>query len=310
MGVVRKGAKMETSSIGTGSPDQSDHQAKRRSAASQFRKLAFLLACLYIGIGAVVLSPLYSEMALRPTSLQSFGDFEKLDHILNAKRQEVFIEAVDGQKMHGWFFKNPDAQKVIVMSHGNAGNILNRLFHAKSFIECGTSVLLFDYRGYGKSGGVASLGGIVEDGLSTYDFVVEKLGYKPDDIIWYGESIGTGVACCVSSKKPVHALILQSPVGTLPEVAMTHFQILRAYPEVVFPRPHFNNIEEIHNTHVPLLIMHGKVDRLVPYRHSQLIFDQAHKPKQLHFFNGAGHNDVVDAPEYKRVLHEFITSVP
>lgn len=265
-----------------------------------------LLLC-YLLLGLLMWSPFYTAVALRP-----FGPNEHYDSVRRIPTcQEHFIANSHGDKLHAWLFRIPAAKKLVIVHHGNAGNITHRMYLANAAIMCGAAVLLYDYRGYGLSTGTPSLPGLHEDGAAVYDFAVSRLGYAPNQIVNLGESVGTGVACQLASEKPSAGLVLQSPVASLPAVARAGIFLFGAYPDAAFPQPHFNNVDQIRRVHVPVLLLHGKKDHLVPYGHSQQILASANAPKTLELFEAAGHNDMPAGDEqYQRALKKFLANLP
>ena len=212
--------------------------------------------------------------------------------------------------MCAWYFINPKAKTIIVFNHGNAGNISHRLAFAETFTKCGASVFLFDYRGYGQSSGKATVNGIVNDGLSAYNYVRQQLGYAPQDIIVAGESIGSGVACTVASNRQCDRLLLLAPLRSLASVCKFHFPFLRIYPDFVFPGTQLANIKTIKRIHVPVLLIHGQKDLTVPFDNSQDLLLAANNPKKLVSLPHCGHNDIgfYDTGIYENALREFITT--
>lgn len=274
-----------------------------------FATLLAIGLCCYLLVGMTLFSPLYGMVVFQPS--WGTNSLYRIHNILGAQREEYFFPTAGGLKLHGWFFRLPKSSKVVVVNHGNAGDITNRLFLAKGLLSCGVSVFLYDYRGYGLSQGEPSLDGIVDDGLAAYDFVRDKLGYIPSNIILCGESLGSGVACQVCHDRPSAGLILKSAYTSLPRVAQHGIRWLCAYPEWCFPAPHFDNLAILRSHHPPLLLLHGEQDRLIPVEHAQELFQSASQHKTLVVFPHAAHNDIgeVDADEYSKALHGFFASV-
>ena len=276
----------------------------------QLLNLARNFFILYLIVGLLIITPIYSFIVLRPEGPNGpAANLYALDKILNSKREEYFFPAANGQKLHGWLFRTPGSDKVVLVHHGNAGNILHRLFIAKHCIQTGASVFLFDYRGYGKSEGNIAVTNLPEDGLAAYDFVHNTL--KFNHIVNYGESIGTAVATQVSKERPCDGAIIQSGLCSLPAVAKDGIFFFHAYPDFIFPAPHFSNLEMIGDIHKPLLIVHGMQDKQVPYQHGQKIFARANEPKRLVLLPGCGHNDVGlnDEALFQKSLQDFMKSV-
>lgn len=275
--------------------------------AKQAAYLLRVMAPAYLLLAMLMWSPIYTAVVLRPFGPN--GHYDSVRKIPTCR--EHFIVMPNAEKLHAWHFRIPNAKRLVIVHHGNAGNVTHRMYLANAAIMCGAAVLLYDYRGYGLSTGKPSLAGLLEDGQAAYDFAVTELGYTPDQIVNLGESVGTGVACRLASEKPSAALVLQSPVASLPAVARAGVFLFGAYPDVLFPEPHFDNVAQIKRVHVPVLLLHGKKDRLVPYSHSQQILANAHDPKHLELFEDAGHNDMpAGQPQYQRVLSGFLAALP
>jgi uncharacterized protein len=269
-----------------------------------FLQLAGYALLAYLAVWALLCSPLYTRIILRPDRNQS--KLYATDRILDAPRQEYFFDS-HGSKLHGWLFQKPHSNSIAIVHHGNAGNILNRLFLAKALITAGTSVFLYDYRGYGKSTGTPSLAGILDDGLAAFDFVKDKFAYPV--IINYGESIGSGVACNVNAHRKTDALILQSGITSLPNVAKDGVILLRLYPNFMWPQPQFDNYVSLSHSKTPLLLLHGERDRLVPAAQSQRLFDCASTTdKNFVKLPNCGHNDVgfYDADLFQNAITDFV----
>jgi len=273
-------------------------------------RLAVYIVFFYLAMGAFVHSPVYEKLVVRPA--RGPNEFYKIEGIMGVPRQQFYFSNENGDRLHGWFFRTPDAKKLVIINHGNAGDLTNRLFLAKHLILSGTQVFLYDYRGYGLSSGKAHLGDLGKDALAAYDFISEKTGVKPEDVILYGESIGSGATSQVARQRKVGALIYQSPIDSLPSVAKAGFAILKLYPDWVFLKPHYDNVAYLSGPHPPLLIIHGQIDTLVPIANALHLFNKASQSKSMVVLPNCGHNDVgvLDAEKYSQSLKGFIEKLP
>ncbi|HEY9867792.1 MAG TPA: alpha/beta hydrolase [Candidatus Obscuribacterales bacterium] len=261
----------------------------------------------YLTLILAMRTPLYDAAALRPYPPDE-NYYKQVRGLPGLK--ELFIPTNDTNRLHAWLFNPRGSSTLVIVHHGNAGNVLHRLYLVSAILPCGAAVLLYDYRGYGKSTGTAKLSGLVEDGLNVYDFARTRLGFSPDHIVNFGESIGTGVACQLASMRPSAGLILQSAVGSLPRVAHARIPVLGLIPEAMFPAPHFDNVAQIKKVRVPVLMFHGTADGLVPVEHSRMIFANCSTPKQLILIPQAGHNDnPADSQDYRDALCRFLDSL-
>lgn len=212
----------------------------------------------------------------------------------------------------GLYYKNAATNKIILVSHGNAGNIYHRLKLAEHLLNTGCSVFLYDYAGYGASEGKPSPSGVQEDGLAAYDYVEKTLGYGPDQIILYGESLGCAVSSYVSTKRPVAALIVQSGFLSLPQIAKEKCIVFKPYPDWAFYKPHLSNADNLQTKHPPLLIMHGVKDAVIPFRHAEQLASIAGQPVVFVPLKNSGHNDtyISDSDLFDTTLKNFLESLP
>ncbi len=227
---------------------------------------------------------------------------------LKTKVEEVNFKSANGKNLNGLYFGKEGAKRVFLVSHGNAGNIAHRLAHVIHMLATGQSVLIYDYQGYGKSEGDPSVRGIVDDGLAAYDFLNKDKGWKSNQIVVYGESLGCAVTCQIAKARQVAAVILQSGFASLPGAARDRFIWLYFFPDWTFPQPQLNNCEVLANRHSPLLIIHGENDHILPIKYADQMYAAAAEPKQFIRLKHSGHNDVLDADvkDYMAALGEFM----
>jgi pimeloyl-ACP methyl ester carboxylesterase len=213
--------------------------------------------------------------------------------------------------LHCWFYRVSGSNKLAIVSHGNAGNIANRVYLAKVLTDAHCSVLLYDYRGFGLSGGIASIDGILQDGLTVYDYAHLQLGYPTEKIILVSESVGSAVALNLACQRKCAAIILESGMSSLPAVGKNLFKFLYLFPDFILAKPHLDNLSSVRSIHVPILFIHGKRDTLVPYQHSVQMFLNAQHPKYLVLLPNCGHNDmgVYDSAAFQGAIAKFIQSI-
>src|SRR5262249_46636592 len=145
-----------------------------------------------------------------------------------------------------------------------------------------------------------------------YNYLVQDCGLKADDIGLAGESLGTSVACALSTKVPAAGLILQSPFSSLAERCPQLVPIFRLRSEWLGPMPGLAHARVLVNPHPPLLIVHGSRDRLVPVSHAFKLYEEAAEPKQLVVVHRAGHTGdphLMQAPEYFHAIKLFLTNI-
>lgn len=151
--------------------------------------------------------------------------------------------------------------------------------------------------------------GIIDDGQAANEYLTQKLNYKPHQIVHYGESIGSGVACEIAARNDSGGLILHSAVGSLPRVGRNVFAFLKPYPDFLFPQPQMQNIETIASVKAPVLMFHGEPDKIVSYHDSEAIYNNAKTAKRLVLLKESGHNCVIghDFQLFDTEIRQFLS---
>ncbi len=212
--------------------------------------------------------------------------------------EKVQSQTQDSLKLTGWFFKPMQkTMPIIVMFHGNAGAALDRVPGMVPFLKAGYGVLLAEYRGYGGNPGSPSETGFYEDGRTWMKWL-KMVNILESNIVLYGESVGTGVVSQIAIEHPiVKAVILEAPFTSAVDIAQETYPI---FPVRWLMKDRYQTSDRIEQIKAPLLILHGRNDKVVPYRHAQKLYDRATQPKQLIILEGAGHSDMY---EYGSINH-------
>ena len=213
--------------------------------------------------------------------------------------QEIIkITARDGTELAGIYLEEPNSEFTILYSHGNGEDIGDLRGFFEMFVDEGYSVLGYDYRGYGRSEGRAAEKNVYEDVETVYEYLVGELNTPPEKIIAMGRSVGGAAAMHLVCEKDVSGLILESAF-------VTAFRVMTRVPLVPFDK--FRNIDKIGGVRCPVLVVHGRDDRLIPVWHGERLFEAANEPKESYWVEGAGHNDVseVAGERYWEVVKEF-----
>ncbi|MCE9566347.1 MAG: alpha/beta hydrolase [Planctomycetes bacterium] len=220
--------------------------------------------------------------------------------------EDVWFEASDGVRLHGWFARAEHPRAVVLYTHGNGGNITN-LHEVLSLFNdrLNTSVLVFDYRGYGKSEGKPTEAGVLDDARAARGWLAQNCGVRESDIVLVGHSLGGGVAVDLAAADAARALVLESTFTSLPDVAASHLTLL---PARMLMHTRLDSASKIRRYHGPLLQVHGDADRVVPYSIGRRLFEAANEPKQFVTVPSGGHNDP-PTPEYMAVLDRFLGSL-
>lgn len=222
--------------------------------------------------------------------------------------QEVWFDSTDGARLFGWYVESKETPGVLLWCHGNAGNIIHRLENLVELYRLGLSVLIFDYRGYGRSSGTPSEEGLYRDALAAYAYLTEARRVAPERLVLFGRSLGAAVAGDVASRKPVAGLILESPFPSVGAVARAHYFGL---PVDWLLSAEFNLVERLRRISVPVLVVHGDRDEVVPIQLGQQVFEAAREPKSFYLVPGADHNDlyVVGGRPYFQRIKRFVVEV-
>lgn len=227
--------------------------------------------------------------------------------------RQLKIKEPDGSEISAWFFRKHDDDGLVLVSHGNAGNISHRLELARHLMDdTNCSVLLYDYKGYGDSPGVPTVNGILTDGMAAYDYARSELHFPEDEIILYGESLGCAVSCHIGAHRKPKAIIFQSGFRSLPAIAKDILGPLKIIPGSLFPEPKLDNEKLLMKEHAPLLIMHGKKDEVIPFRHGKTLFHKASEPKTFVPLEHSRHNDTYTAADkelFDRSITDFVRKV-
>ena len=203
--------------------------------------------------------------------------------------ERLAVTTTDNINLSGWHVAPQEAKPVIVFFHGNASRHSESFYRIFPFIEDGYGFLSIGYRGYGGNDGKPSEQGFYNDARAFITALKEK-GINEDQIILYGQSIGTGPAIQMATEfKNIRAVVLESPYTALPDVAAkTYFFV----PVHLLMKDKFDNLSKISDVTAPLLIIHGKNDRIIPFHFGQTLFEAANDPKKLIALDNIGHNNI------------------
>jgi uncharacterized protein len=247
----------------------------------------------------------FEERLIFVPSRYPIGDW----HPVGLQCEEVALTTQDRVRLHGWYCPVPRPRGVFLMAHGNAGNITHRVDRIMAWQQTlHVSVFVFDYRGYGRSAGQPNEPGVYNDARAAYRWLTTDKGIAPDDVVFFGESLGTAVLLQLAIEVPPRALILESPFTSAVDVGQQAFPWL---PVRWIMRTRFASIEKIGQYHGPLLIIHGTHDTVIPFAMGQTLFARANEPKRFYAVPGADHNEVavVGGRLYMQAMDAFLREV-
>jgi fermentation-respiration switch protein FrsA (DUF1100 family) len=204
---------------------------------------------------------------------------------LGLKADTIHLKTEDGESLVAWSIPPATDRPLILYFHGNAGGLDLRVERFRAMAKAGMGVLAIEYRGYGASTGSPSERGLKLDGEATYAAAIRS-GVKPERIVAFGESLGSGVAVALAARNKVGALVLDSPYSSIADVAAAAYWFV---PVRALVRDPFRNDLLIRQVKAPMLVVHGTKDPVVPIRFGERLFALANPPKAFWRVEGAGH---------------------
>ena len=211
----------------------------------------------------------------------------------------------DGLIITSWYYPAKSSGKfTIVFFQGNAGHLGFRNYKIRPWLDSGYGVMMVGYRGFGNPGSPSEQG-LYNDARAALD-QLHQHGVPDKAIILYGESMGTGVATQMATEYPAAALILESPYTSVPDVGADRYPLV---PVHWLLHDVYDSLDKIEDVHMPLLLLHGELDQVVPIKFGKKLFAAANDPKQAEFVPEAGHNNVYNL-RVQQVILNFISNLP
>ena len=237
--------------------------------------LEIIIGILFIYLVLLILLFIFQRnLMYHPNENNYFGDK------LEVEVQKISIKTSDNIDLLGWFHKKDLKKfKTILYFHGNAGNLENRIHKLNHFKDMDINFLIIAWRGFSGNDGKPSEKGLYDDGSSAVKWL-KDLGLVENDIILYGESLGTGVATQIAQNNNFAGLVLETPFTSMIDAA-EHF-----YPYIpvgLLLRDRYENDKKIKKINIPVLIMHGEADQIVPFEMGKKIYEIANQPKHSYF---------------------------
>ena len=203
--------------------------------------------------------------------------------------EEVTYATEDGLSLAAWLVPAVVKERgTVVVFNGNAGNRADRTPLAEALAGRGYAVLLVDYRGYGGNPGRPSEEGLAADARAAVAYLRTRSGFDSDRLAYFGESLGAAVALGLVEHQEPAALVLRSPFTSLPDIGSTHYPFL---PTSLLLWDRYPNLETIRGVDVPVMIIAGTDDSIVPVGQSKKLFDASPGLKRFLVIDGADHND-------------------
>lgn len=240
---------------------------------SALLKVGLVVLSLYAAV-SVAAFVFQRHLLFFPSATYGFSPTEAgLDY------EQVWIDTEDGERLHAWFIpagRESGAEGTVLFFQGNAGNKATRVPLARELSGAGYNVLLVDYRGYGQSTGQPSEQGLYADVMASWRFLTDERRTAPGDIVIFGRSLGGGPATWLATQVEARALLLESTFTSVPDVAAHHYPFL---PVRWLSRFQFDSLSRIAEVDMPVHVIHGRTDEVVPFEHGKTLHDAARKPK-------------------------------
>ena len=219
--------------------------------------------------------------------------------------EDVTFETEDGIILHGWYIPN-SGNNTVLYFHGNAGNISGRLQTIQLLHNLGLNILIFDYRGYGKSEGRPSEQGTYNDAQAAWNYLVSERDKQNDNIVIMGRSLGGAIASWLAVQKKPAAAILESTFTSAADLGSDLYPWLPVRTIIQYD---YNTLANIKHIESPLFMAHSKDDEIIPYQHGKTLFEAANEPKtfvELHGSHGSGFWETGE--KYRTALQEFLNN--
>ncbi|HVS33846.1 MAG TPA: alpha/beta fold hydrolase [Thermoanaerobaculia bacterium] len=262
---------------------------RRRTKQSRSLTLPLALGSLALGVAFDVARRAYRNSQLFCPSPDPVKSWDPRDYGIPARAvEEHWMETPDDERLYAWYCRSRHPIASLLFCHGNTGNITVSADIIPHLLDAGVNVLIFDYRGFGKSTGRASITGVVEDSLTAAQFH-DSIRPAALPSILYGYSLGGAVAGQVITRHPFDALILQSTFTSLTAITRT---LYRRVPMHLLAGKLFDTLATVKRLDVPLLVLHGGSDEVVPCSMAHELFDACPAQKQIHVVAGGLHKDL------------------
>lgn len=198
----------------------------------------------------------------------------------------VSFRTEDGVEISAWFVPASEPRATVLFCHGNGGNISDRLEYLEMFHQLHLNTLIFDYRGYGQSGGKPTESGLYRDAEAAWDYLTRKRGTAPGDVVIFGESLGGAVAAWLARAEKPGALVVSSAFTSFPDIAAYHYPYL---PARLLCRYRFNTLAYLGRATCPVLVLYSCGDEIVPCVQGRRLYEAVPGPREFLQFHG-GHN--------------------
>jgi fermentation-respiration switch protein FrsA (DUF1100 family) len=229
------------------------------------------------------------------------------------KFESIEFKSSDGTALHGWFIpaKSKSPKGTVVFSHGNAGSIGHHLGFVTWLADASYNILMYDYRGFGKSGGAVDRRGMIDDVKAAFSYTAGRHDIDPNRLVSYGHSLGGAQSVTALAETPVQglrAVVIEGAFASYQAMARIFGGQLGAslVTDELSPKDFVNQLSP-----VPLLVVHGKRDEVVPVSHGKQLFAAAGEPKTLFEVEEGRHGNALSGKngEYRKKMILWLDGV-
>jgi len=272
-----------------------------RKVSSMLVSIVAVLFIAYLGLG-LILYFMQSRFLYRPMREISYTPAE-----LGLDFEDVAFKSSDGLLLNGWYIPAVDSGFTVLFCHGNGGNMMHRLDSINVFYNLGLGCFIFDYRGYGASGGKPTEEGTYLDAMAAYKWLTEEKKIPPGNIIIFGRSLGASIAAQLAGRVEAATLVIESAFTSYVDIGRKFYPYM---PVRWFAKFGYRTIDYVRDVACPVMVIHSRSDELIPFEFGLELYDAANEPKEFIEITG-GHNDgfLVSGEVYKTGWTDWLKSL-
>ncbi len=262
-------------------------------------KLIIIIISVIV-LGRILVHFLANALLFHPSSEIEFTPKE-----FGLEFEEVYFTSKNGAKLNGLFFPADEAKLTLMLFHGNAENVGDRLDFIKLLNESHLNVFYFDYQGYGKSEGKPSEQNTYDDAMAAYNYLIERKDVDNDFIVFFGRSLGGAIAIDLATKVKCYKLITEGTFSSIKDMGKVLFPYIPIH--LVAPN-RYDNLSKAQTISVPFMIIHGTEDEVVPFKLGVKLSKVAGGQSEFYVIDGASHNDtyIIGKDAYFEKLKAFL----
>ena len=281
--------------------DDSD-KTKKKNTKKRIRN--WIISILIVTLGTYLLICLLFILFQGKYIYHPSSHIESTPNSIGLEYEDITLSTSDGIELDSWYIPASNDSMVVLLCHGNGGNIGDRMESIKIFHNMNLSVFIFDYRGYGKSEGNPNEKGTYIDAETAWDYLIDERNISSDNIIVFGRSLGGAIASKLAIDKDPYAVILESTYTSISDQAK---DLLPIFPFNVITRYKYPTIDHVKKISSPILIVHSSDDEMISVNHGKDLFKSANEPKMFLEISGNHNNGFITSGDiYTDGVQSFI----